>query len=63
MATGESRLRDKVVLVTGATGGIGVEIVRRLAAEDAAVVVTDLGESACAELVVGLARPDRHLTR
>ncbi|MGW1738674.1 SDR family NAD(P)-dependent oxidoreductase [Nocardia sp. NPDC001965] len=63
MPTGESRLRNKVVLVTGATGGIGVEIVRRLAAEDAAVVVTDLGESACAELVTGLERPDRHLTR
>lgn len=63
MATGVSRLRDKVVLVTGATGGIGVEIVRRLAAEDATVVVTDLGEAACADLVAGLARPDRHLTR
>ncbi|WP_058855741.1 SDR family NAD(P)-dependent oxidoreductase [Nocardia jinanensis] len=63
MATGASRLRDKVVLVTGATGGIGVDIVRRLAAEDATVVVTDLGEAACADLVAGLDRPDRHLTR
>lgn len=63
MATGTSRLRDKVVLVTGATGGIGVEIVRRLAAEGAAVVVTDLGEAACADLVAGSDRPDRHLAR
>ncbi|MFI9531936.1 SDR family NAD(P)-dependent oxidoreductase [Nocardia fusca] len=63
MTTGAARLRDKVVLVTGSTGGIGVEIVRRLAAEGAVLVVTDLGEAACAELAAGLDEPDRHLTR
>lgn len=63
MATGSTRLRDKVVLVTGATGGLGVEIVRRLAAEGAALVVTDLGEEECARLVAGLDEPSRHLTR
>lgn len=63
MATGPSRLTGKVVLVTGATGGIGVEIVRRLAAEGAVLVVTDLGEAACAGLVAMLDAPDRHLAR
>ncbi|MEU1980757.1 SDR family oxidoreductase [Nocardia sp. NPDC019395] len=63
MPTGPSRLNDKVVLVTGSTGGIGVEIVRRLAAEGATLVVTDLGEAACTELVGTLDGPDRHLPR
>lgn len=36
------RFKDRVVLVTGATGGIGTEICGRLAAEGAAVVVADL---------------------
>ncbi len=33
-----SRLNDKTVLVTGANGSIGSEIVRQLLAEDARVV-------------------------
>ncbi|QDQ90502.1 SDR family oxidoreductase [Rhodococcus sp. WB9] len=60
MTVGPDRLRDKVVVVTGATGGIGVEIVRRLADEGAHVVVTDLDESACHDLLRTLARPERH---
>jgi NAD(P)-dependent dehydrogenase (short-subunit alcohol dehydrogenase family) len=55
-----SRLQDKVVLVTGATGGIGVEIVRRLAAEGAAVVATDLELGACETVIAGLDEPARH---
>jgi len=36
------RLKDKVAIVTGAAGRIGQVIVRRLAAEGAAVVVSDI---------------------
>ena len=45
-SSGESRRRfeDKVVIVTGASSGIGRETARRFAAEGAAVVVADLDE-------------------
>ncbi|MDQ1023639.1 NAD(P)-dependent dehydrogenase (short-subunit alcohol dehydrogenase family) [Streptomyces umbrinus] len=46
----EARLAGKVSLVTGATGGIGEAVVRRLAAEGAAVVVTDVDADRCAKL-------------
>ncbi|MGW8683901.1 SDR family NAD(P)-dependent oxidoreductase [Streptomyces sp. NPDC055817] len=45
-----SRLSGRVCLITGATGGIGTAVARRLAAESAAVVVTDVDAERCAEL-------------
>jgi NAD(P)-dependent dehydrogenase (short-subunit alcohol dehydrogenase family) len=53
------RLTGRVALVTGSTGGIGTEIVRRLAAEGAQVVATDLDAAPCAQLVGEL--PGEHL--
>src|SRR5688500_19948932 len=46
----EARLSEKVARVTGATGGIGEAIARRLAAEGATVVVTDLDAERCDKL-------------
>ncbi len=46
----EDRLSGKVALVTGATGGIGEAIARRLAAEGVTVVVTDLDVDQCEKL-------------
>ncbi|MGW1558838.1 SDR family NAD(P)-dependent oxidoreductase [Streptomyces sp. NPDC002144] len=43
-------MAGKTALVTGATGGIGDAVVRRLAAEGAAVVVTDLDADRCEKL-------------
>lgn len=54
-------LRGTIALVTGATGGLGEAICRRLAADGASVVATDLDGDACARLIAGLDEPGRHL--
>ncbi|GAB2679323.1 glucose 1-dehydrogenase [Saccharopolyspora gloriosae] len=48
------RLDGSTALVTGATGGLGVPIVRRLAAEGARVIITDVDVSACERLAAEL---------
>lgn len=55
------RFENRLVLITGSTGGLGVEICRRLAEEGARLVVTDLDLGACEALVAGLPRPEEHL--
>lgn len=61
MAEGFSRLQGKVVLVTGAAGGIGRAICLRLASEGASIVASDLDLDRCAVLVETLDEPARHL--
>ncbi|MFO1274338.1 MAG: SDR family oxidoreductase [Rubrivivax sp.] len=46
---GQKMMQDKVVVVTGAGGGIGRDIALALAAEGAKVVVNDLGTSSSGE--------------
>ncbi len=41
-----ARFSDQVAIVTGAAGGIGLGIARRLASEGAAIVIGDLSENA-----------------
>lgn len=55
------RFTDRIVLVTGATGGIGSEICRRLAAEGAVLVVADLPGTPLEDVVASLP-PRPHLT-
>ena len=62
MTTVSERIRDKVVLLSGATGGLGRATAARLAEEGAHLVLTDLDEQACKTLAEELAgTPGRHL--
>jgi len=48
------RVRDKSIIVTGAGGGIGEGIARRLAAEGAAVVVNDINAALGERVTAGI---------
>ncbi|MBI0377042.1 SDR family oxidoreductase [Streptomyces albiflaviniger] len=50
------RLSGQIALVTGATGGIGTAISRRLAVEGATVVVTDVDADRCERLAEELTK-------
>lgn len=52
--TGEPLLADSVVILTGATGGIGEAIARLLVEAGTRLAVTDLGEEQVRELAAGL---------
>ena len=62
MTTVSERIKDKVVFLSGATGGLGRATAVRLAEEGAHLVLTDLDEQACKMLAEDLAgTPGRHL--
>jgi short-subunit dehydrogenase len=53
--------KDKVVWVTGASSGIGVEMVRQLAAKGAKVVLSSRNEDKLTEIKNTLTNPSSHL--
>lgn len=54
-------IRDKAVIVTGASGGIGRAVAEGFAAVGARVLAVDLDQSAVDDVVAGLVDPDRHV--
>ncbi|BDZ51412.1 oxidoreductase [Frondihabitans sucicola] len=56
-----SRVKGRVVFVTGAGNGIGRACAMRLASEGARVVAADLDLDAATTTVAGLAQPEAHL--
>ena len=62
MTAMDQRIKDKVVFLTGATGGLGRASAERLAKEGAHLVLTDLDEPACKALASDLPGSGRHLS-
>src|SRR4051794_29986805 len=63
MTSMTDRIAGKVVLLSGATGGLGGATAARLAEEGAHLVLTDLDVGLCDELAATLeGTPGRHLT-
>jgi 3-oxoacyl-[acyl-carrier protein] reductase len=58
--TQPGRLAGKRALVTGGSRGIGAALVRRLAAEGAAVAVNYVADRSSADALVGELRADGH---
>src|SRR5690606_2019964 len=52
--TMSQRLKDKIVVVTGAAGGMGQAFARAFASEGAALILTDVAESPLNELAAAL---------
>lgn len=62
MTAMDRRMKDKVVFLSGATGGLGRATAARLAEEGAHLILTDLDEQDCSSLVADLAvTPGKHL--
>lgn len=61
MTTMERRLKDKVVFLSGATGGLGLATAERLAEEGAHLVLTDLDRQACQALADDLPGTGQHV--
>ena len=57
----DSNLKDKVVLITGATGGIGKEIARAFAKEGSRIAITSLTQAKLDALVDELGVPEDHV--
>src|SRR5262245_52313347 len=54
-------LSGKAVIVTGATGGIGLAVCRTIAGHGASVVLADLSPERLGEALAALSEPGRHL--
>ena len=53
--------KDKVIWVTGASSGIGIEMVRQLAAKGAKLVLSSRNEDKLTEIKNTLTKPSSHL--
>jgi len=57
----DSNLKDKVVMITGATGGIGKAVAKAFAAEGAKLAVTSRSQEKLDALIAELGVDDTHV--